>query len=394
MIIPELSRNPITQEVTVSPLAYVRFELYLETSYGLGDYQLLITANLPTDHNGYVQWRFQDYLNDALEADATAPDPDQDTLAYPVTQLRRFYVRWVQTQAYQEPTGNWTQEAERVVILGGVPDEYWPHLDRAELFRNWLTWQPDRRGLAYADRLWLDFCSTRAGVSSITWHVALYAYPNDVLPADQLESTLNVQAGPYAEGPQLVRFLLDFRTIAPVYRMVRFWLTDHNGLELAPVREYYLDPTTLERPKEGRHLLSFRNSLGGWDTLLTKGRYQHQLKTSRNVAELHNENGSSASYPLLNVWRRPTGQLLREVGTGWLTRPELEHLQEFELTREIIEWQENGQDLIPIPVISQSQELLYDQNHPGLVAAVFKYLVARTQHSFLPKAARRGNTRP
>lgn len=146
------------------------------------------------------------------------------------------------------------------------------------------------------------------------------------------------------------------------------WVANQSGARLSEIRTFTLD----EKYRRNRLEFLVGNSLGGFDTLSCLGGHQFEIETNGEVVqknltrEYQVQEGQSYKIGV-------EGQKTITANTGWLTRAQMDYMQEVLLSEEIY----LVDDHVLIPVILTSKKLNYKNDDDRLKG--YKLDFVRTQ---------------
>jgi hypothetical protein len=336
------SKNPVTLEVKAESLETkpnLSFQLgvFLEEDYMSGAFNKKYETEHPARTDGSTDFDVREVLNAYLSSEV--PVFAEDMPKRVSEAFKRFYLQ--HNEVYGEPpvAAPFTQVDTFYVLFGGLSTQefaknvfFETYLDNQKPF---LSWQPKKKETVSQAHEYLHFVVT----NKLHTELQLWArikYKNGVENTVQLRSITGV--APY----EVYRFpagynQLKIGNLLPGEEVSSYTLYLKAGEALASEeRTYKLVP---EAPHQKVYL--YLNSLGGWDTLLAKGRGKTSLRTAEEVIDRELPVGYAYNTRSQEVSSK-SGQLNGNVVIGDLTNAEKRHLIDLAISEQVYEQTASG----------------------------------------------------
>lgn len=349
------SQNPIPFTYgALSPNTSVVVELYMETRHLEGDFRKVAEMEREADGLAVAEFNLADVVNTRL---AAAQEPGFPVLGAAIQHLRqnlsRFYLRVAERSATGTLAG-WQRTNTANVIFGGIPQHVYmdTFLEYQRFHRRFFTWQPAGKKLYEGHHELLHFLVEQKEETQIIANTEFLAGASPV-PVSSITSSIDLTG---FEGEYK---LLSVPVKATGWNAgaTRLRVTMQDSLGNALSESRYFD---LERQPEQVRTFLFRTSLGVYEVLTATGERSDTLEIEEELAE--NTQGERFSFFL-------EGRQSFKVSTGYKSRPYLEYLQEFILSRHKAEL--IGERAQPITV--STKKLDYRADNVGPQGFQFEY---------------------
>lgn len=338
------SGNPITLSLDAGPayrldpttkpaLGYV-CQVWVERVYLSGTFEPVgQELEQPADAAGCTTFEVQELLEPFVAL--LPPALGQAAVQRQDGAFCRFFLRYFERTA--DGDGAITTVNTNYLLRGGL--DYWEAAvgtwfsgyQAANL--PFLTWEPVVKKVLPDQPEYLFFMVPRANVNSFRYFARLTwadGSTTDVLLADRTD-VLRYEVFCLPAGP--AQLDLPAREAAAGQLVVRYTLDvlDEVGAPLSEVRTYLLD----RRPAPVRRYFLYANSLGGWNTLVCRGRAARELATKTSASE----NARAAGYdPLRGDYTisRRTGLPVLKCYTGPRSAAQLVADTDFMLSERVL----------------------------------------------------------
>ncbi|GAB2798708.1 hypothetical protein GCM10027275_50400 [Rhabdobacter roseus] len=239
--------------------------------------------------------------------------------------------------------------------------------------RQFLTWQPNYKRVAYAQEEYLYFLLNFSPAPQqlrlrVQWYQAdgTASGASTVLTLDN-PLLMSVVACPVGAS------VLALPTEAARYDV---WLSNEANKRLSEVRSYWLDDTHTPYDRS----ILFVNSLGGWDTLRLTGQGQRTLTVAQQVADVERPAGAGVDFSELLVVQTE-GEYTLQVSTGYFRSDAaayLRYLDELLLSEEMYLITDKGHR--PLQLLTNSVVDAIDD--ADLVARTFSFRILDTVENY------------
>jgi len=330
------SDNPITLSARVADHAQKDFlrmicQVWYEKDYLSDNYEQLFEAEQPLNGQGETQFNVQSILDSVLQ-----PQLPSLSLQRQDQQFKRFYLRYFERYGNDpEQSGSVTQVQENYLLLGGVSQlEYAQGNFFGNYFQNgpFYTWQPHSKPVYPDQPEYLTFVVNSFDYTEFAVKARLYYIAEDGTESSE-EITLFSQSDvkkyeaycfPVGVG-QL--YLLGY-SCAELDRYAIYCQSGQNVV--SEEREYVLD----YKINPYRRYFIFQNSLGGWDTLVTTGRAEHEVSIRTEALEKYlPPKRSPLAHETDILSRSATPET--SLSAGYKTRAMMAALQDFLVSRTV-----------------------------------------------------------
>jgi len=331
------------------------FKVGVQVVVGAGeDSQVLGEEYLPVDATGSVTFDLHEFFSDNPSTTFSFPEATDNLGILHPESCREYYVRYFE-QYGTPPVPRKIQTAGPFYVLSGglsavqegryrrEGSDFWSKLCYNQYF---LTWQPKVKTV---DRYQIEklFYLVREEYSFIVMRVETYfvgGISTNPVPKCLIENP--VKMGVYEFICTLSVLQLDgWDTEFIDYYEV--WIEDYQVNRISEIRRFYVNQ---EESPFTRYFL-FRNSIGGWDTLRTTGKflsvYEYERSTAIRIPGLEM---NDQDHRLIQT--AVSEEKTYAASTGWLTREQMDWLRDFCLSGEIYEVQ--SQNLIPVVLSSKT----------------------------------------
>lgn len=364
--------QPLWYAVAAPAGAEVVLELYAESQHRAEDFHLVFRIRKRADASGRINFRLDTLLAPLLKAVV----PPASTLATVVcrTPLLSYFVRTATVLATGQSAA-FVTSALRTALRGSLPAErrdidYFAYRLEAYGQPPFLSWQPAGKRITSEQPEWLFWLCPDGGVPVLTVRRS-YARVGGLPPVVEDEA-VNLSAGRGAFAQLLA---IPVRPRAGVASM-SVALYDAFGNAVSPLVTFAMVPAS---PRT--RYLHFTNSLGGFDTLRTEGRFEAVLEGVAERYELPATPLGAAPAAERQAFDVAASRKLK-LATGWLTAAQLRWLQELVLAREIWEWQSGR--LLSIDPAKRQLAYQSDDNPLRGMLLEYDYAFAPTAYANLP----------
>lgn len=347
------SENPVVLKVNVPDHATKDFlrvvcEVWVEQDYLSDAYEKIFEAEQPVDAQGNTLFDMREVLDSYLD-----PQLPGLTLQRQDQQFCRFYLRYFERFGDPVQSGSFTQVQENILLMGGMSElEY----ARGNFFglhfaqKPFYTWQPLEKYVATDQPEYLLFVVNSFDYTSFEV-VARLVYIQDDGSETSSEHVIYSRSGvskyePYLFPVGVSQLHLLGYSCAAQAPLDRYEIFVRSGAQIvSEIRTYILDYSI----HRYRRYFLYQNSLGGWDTLVTTGKAEQELRIETEALErfLPPDHG-----PL----DRPTQVVSRtarpevKISAGYQTKAMMQSLQDFLLARQIYTIEEKNKRLELTPV--------------------------------------------
>ena len=323
------------------------FEVYFESVYGSGDYNRVATMRGFPDQNGeaifdvsHIIWR--EMLGDTASPPLPAFDNDVTVLA---DNLRNYYVRYrEQYDGISDVDRAWVHLGTSSAMLGGIAQALFAEtsfLLGLDADSSLLTWYPDGKTVAPAQPEYLPWYNYTDSTKNVVVELVRYTAAGAQATLFRMESGIDIEPQQTALVPvgydqlninntdvlkytvRLVDETSDYEGGSPVY--------------LSPARTFYVDHDYYEEQR----FLMYLNSFFCPVTLRCIGEHTKEVEVSRQLSEqvLAPDYVSDISQRYQYDYAIEQYFTYR---TGFISRAEMEALQELMAYNEIYEVDSNG----------------------------------------------------
>ncbi len=317
-------------------------------------FDLLAEEFLPVDGSGKATIDIHDFFSDVLSSSFTLPEASNQRSIYHPEMCHSYVVRYFEQSGVPTVFGKISVTEPFYVLFGGLSSiqegrylrqgtDFWSKLCYNQYF---LTWQPKTK--------WVDpwqveklYYLVREEYPVIVMRVETYyqdGLSTNPVPKVIIENPVNM--GVY-------EFILTLDVLQPdawdseYIDYYEAWIEDGQLNRISEVRRFRV---AHETPPFLRHFL-FRNSLGGWDTLRTTGKFQPSYEYDRSMAlRIPELDSTDRSYRLTQT--SVTEQQTFTANTGWLSMEEMDWVRDFCLSGEVYEI--INRQLYPVVLTSKS----------------------------------------
>jgi hypothetical protein len=339
----------------VDPIVRPFFKVGVQVVLGASeDSQVLGEEYLPVDATGAVTFDLHEFFSDSPSTTFLFPEAADNLGILHPESCREYYVRYFEQYGTPPVPRKINTAGPFYVLSGGLSavqegryrregSDYWSKLCYNQYF---LTWQPKVKTV---DRYQVEklFYLVREEYPFIVMRVETYfvgGISTNPVPKCLIENP--VKMGVYEFICSLSALQLDgWDTEFIDYYEV--WIEDDQVNRISEIRRFYVNK---EETPFVRYFL-FRNSIGGWDTLRTTGKfssaYEYERSTAIRIPELEM---TDQDHRLIQT--TVTEEKTYSASTGWLTPEQIDWIRDFCLSGEIYEVQ--GQNLIPVVLTSKT----------------------------------------
>ncbi|MBW6475234.1 MAG: hypothetical protein K0B14_19055, partial [Anaerolineaceae bacterium] len=316
--------------------------------------QILGEEYLPVDVAGSVTFDLHDFFSDSPSTTFSFPEAADNLGIIHPESCREYYVRYFE-QYGTPPIPRKINTAGPFYVLNGAlstvqegryrreGSDFWSKLCYNQYF---LTWQPKVKTV---DRYQVEklFYLVRDEYPFIVMRVETYfvgGISTNPVPKCLIETP--VKMGVYEFICSLSVLQLDgWDTEFIDYYEV--WIEDDQVNRISEIRRFYVNQDEIPFV---RYFL-FRNSIGGWDTLRTSGKFSPIFEYERSTAiRIPGLEMTDQDHRLIQTG--VAEEKTYSASTGWLTREQMDWIRDFCLSGEIYEVQ--GQNLIPVVLTSKT----------------------------------------
>lgn len=248
--------------------------------------------------------------------------------------------------------------------------------DPAARAGKFLTWQPDNKAVLPDQPEYLFFLvNTQPAPMALRLRVE-YTY-TDGTKEDATRLTLNEVTPMTVYCVPVGPVVVDVVGRSKPVRSYTVWVSDGANARLSETRTYRVDSRYVA---QCRYLL-FDNSLGGFDTLVLRGKGAETLTTGRDVAERPTDIDGQAAWAERIVTDARNDREL-SVYSGYLSQAERTWLTELGLARQIF----LVSDRAHVPLVNRSEKYVPEQDDEGLIGRQFLFVYSNQErnHSVLP----------
>ena len=342
------SKNPVLLELEAlslheKPNLSFALDLFLEESYLSENFVLKYSTQHPARIDGTTDFDVREVLNAYLAANVPAFGDTQVRIVR--ESFKRFYLSHAEIYGNPPVQAPSTQVDTFYVVFAGLSDQEYAKNKFFDQYlatqRAFFTWQPLDKDVVKRQHEYLHFVSIDGSVTELHLVVKLKyddgtestqtsirvvnnVKPNEVYRFPVGYNQLNLDA--YANGKGIVSYSvkLSFAGISSQERNYRV-ISDFSHYKI----------------------FLYLNSLGGWDTLLCKGRGKTSLRTREEAIDRELPVGYTYSTRAKEVTSK-TGDKTAEVVIGNLTAAEKRHLVDFAISEKVYEQTASG--YLPVDV--------------------------------------------
>lgn len=342
------SKNPVWLQLQASdPLSKLNLsfkcDVYLEDAYQSESFDMKYSTEHPARIDGSTDFDMQEVLNAFLSSNVPAFGESQPLQV--AEAFKRFYFE--HTEVFGEPPvpAPYTQVETFYVLFGGLSTEefakgnfFTSYLDNQKPF---LSWQPRIKEVVPRQHEYLHYVVCNPDYSELNLHARI-RYQDGTEQEVLLRTVSNVK--PY----EVYRFpagpaQLDLGSINPGQLIDRYTLYLKSANQLASEERTY----RLINEQTHYRIFQYLNSLGGWDTLLAKGRGRTSLRTSEQVIDRELPVNYAYSTRAKEVISK-AGEKKAMVVIGSLTNSEKRHLVDLAISEKVYEQTRSG--YLPVDV--------------------------------------------
>ncbi|AWW32449.1 hypothetical protein DN752_21140 [Echinicola strongylocentroti] len=278
------SKNPVwltlqaADPETKPNLSFV-CEVFLEEDYESENFLNKFESEHPAREDGSTDFNVEQVLNAFL--DAKVPEFGDTEVKMVGEAFKRFYLRYYEKYG-EPPLPDATSQVDTYYILyGGLSEqEFAKHTFFATYLDNqkpFLTWQPNAIPVATDQHAYLHFVCVDEAVNDLILKV--YVYYNDGTSV-----TANVKSITSVKPYELYRFpsgvpQLEIAALNPAKTIHYYELQLFSGAAQVSEKRKF----EVYKPKRHFKKLLFLNSVGGWDSVLCRGRGSQSLRTSEET---------------------------------------------------------------------------------------------------------------
>lgn len=323
------------------------FEVYFERSYGSGDYDRIASLRGFPDANGEVIFDVSHMLYREVQGDlATPPLPAFDNAETVLADnLRNYYIRY--REQYDDiPDLNraWNHLGTSTVILGGISQALYAETDfltSIDATSSLLTWYPDGKTVAPSQAEYLPWYNYTGADASLVVELVRYTSAGAMTTLFRMESGITIPADGTALVPVGYDQLAINNTDVLKYTVrIVDESSDYEGgsaVYLSPERTFYVDHDYYEEQR----FLMYLNSFACPVTVRCIGEHTKEMEVNRQVSEQVLEPDYVSSISQRYQYDYALEQYFT-YRTGFLSRAEMEALQELLAYNEIYEVDSNG----------------------------------------------------
>lgn len=323
------------------------FEVYYERGYGSGSYEKVATLRGFPDSAGeclfdvsYILWR--EMLGDT----ATPPLPDFDNdVTVLADNLRNYYVRYrLQYDDILEADADWIHLGTSTVMLAGISQALFAQtsfLSTLDADNCFLTWYPDGKTVAPSQPEYLPWYNYTDSPKNVVVELVRYTAAGAQSTLFRLENGIDIEPQQTALMPVGYDQLSINNTDVLKYtvRLVDE-SSDYEGgspTYLSPERTFYVDHDYYEEQR----FLMYLNSFFCPVTVRCIGEHSKELEVTRQLSEQVLQPNYVSSISQRYQYDYAIEQYFT-YRTGFISRAEMEALQELLAYNEIYEVDSNG----------------------------------------------------
>lgn len=323
------------------------FEVYFESVYGSGDYNRVATMRGFPDLNGEVIFDVSHILwREMLGDTSTPPLPDFDNdVTVLADNLRNYYVRYrEQYDGISDTDRAWVHLGTSSAMLGGISQALFAEssfLLGLNEENSFLTWYPDGKTVAPSQPEYLPWFNYTDSAKAIVVQLIRYTAAGAQAALYRLESGIDIQPNETALVPVGYDQLNINNTDVLKYTVrIVDESSDYEGGSptfLSPLRTFYVDHDYYEEQR----FLMYLNSFFCPVTVRCIGEHTKEVEVSRQLSEqvLAPDYVSDISQRYQYDYAIEQYFTYR---TGFLSRAEMEALQELMAYNEIYEVDSSG----------------------------------------------------
>lgn len=334
----------------------VLLEVYVERTYGAGDYTLEATLEPVPDADGYMAIDVSNVLEASARTWRAEPlVPVWGTaLPYVADNLRRYYVRYTEQSGAPVTTDDWTLDTTRLVMWGGVAQSLWAegnYLASITSDNSLLTWHPTGRKVPVAGPLWLGWYNYLLDPTQVRLQVKTYSIVDGTLLATTNVYTID------ADVKQSVAFPVDATSLG---------ITTTNVYKYTVRVQYYDDSETWQTASgemtyniddqyfEGERWIQYVNGFGMPEAWRCTGDYSEAANVERDLS-------TRSLLPGAGAFSTETYQYQSDLvpgityRTGYISRAEASTLVEMLVVGEVYEVSAAG--YLPLRVTTNTFEV-------------------------------------
>lgn len=355
------SGNPVWYELysdEAAADATVYFEVKIKFKYL---YESLITlATIPYyPVAGTAKVDIRAILDSKLEYFIPTLAIADDTIQFSDKQVGTFYIETRQiSTAIPDPAFDSDTANQRTVLKGGLNymyhrgNNFFPNYQAISGSNRFLTWRPSACLVSYNERMYLALINAMDGDTQTRAVITTVHFTDGT--SDTVTRTFTQEKGelvfiPSGAAQLGLQALAPAKTIYKWQQQVDF--NPGTGFEpLTEVYEYYLDA----RNDYNELVFSFRNSLGGMDSVRVRGVIETNLAWDYADAMKGVDPDYYTAYaiPAQRFTMTSNEKLAYKGDAGFLTKTQQERLRDMFMVREL--WQELRGKWLPLNLISTS----------------------------------------
>jgi hypothetical protein len=340
----------------------VTLQVFAEYGYKTGAYELVSEHEGLPDENGLMFFDISQVL-DALGRDMVQePAIPLYANAVPVraNNTLRYYVRFREQSGTPVTYQDWTYDAVKIAVLGGVANSIWAeanYLLTLDVSNALLSWQVDGRLISPEERVYLPWHNYTGSAKRVVLEVIAYSvvtgladtadflFESSTILYDAYETAL-IPAWPSALG------ITDTTKYRYTVRVVDADSAYDSGEPeyLSQEREYYINRDFSRTERQ----IMYLNSFGCPECWRCTGEYSKSLEISRSTAQ-------RAIQPGYDQYAADTVQYFTDFNpaltyrTGYVRRADAEVLQEMFLAVSLYDISENG--YVPLRITSNGLDV-------------------------------------
>ena len=336
------SKNPVLLELetvnleTKPNLSFV-LELFLEENYLSEVFSLKYSTEHPARIDGSTDFDVREILNAYLSA--SVPIFGDGQIRMVSEAFKRFYLQHSEVYGTPPVPSPSTQVDTHYVVFGGLSEQehaknkfFKQHLVNQKPF---FTWQPKVKEVVKRQHEYLHFVPIDSTISDLFLVVTFKYADGTEFTQTGIRSINNVKPN------EVYRFPVGYNQLnmdswAYEKEIVSYTVKVSYASFNSEVRTYKVIPD-----QDHYRIFLYLNSIGGWDTLLAKGRGRSRLRTREEAIDRELPVGYTYSTRAKEVTSK-TGELSQEVVIGNLTTPEKQHLIDFAISEQVYEQTKSG----------------------------------------------------
>lgn len=342
------SKNPVwlllkAIDPETKPNLSFKLDAFLEDEYLSNTFSLKYSTEHPARVDGSTDFDMQEVLNAFLSA--SVPGFAEAQPLQVRESFKRFYLQHSEVYGNPPVPAPFTQVDTFYVLYGGLSDQefakktfFKSYLDTQKPF---LSWQPRTKEVVQRQHEYLHYVV----VNPLLTELNLFArikYASGTELSVQLRNVTNVQ--PY----EVYRFPAGYQQLGlqnfnPGQTVTSYTLYLKFGEEVVSEERTY---KVIE--EQGHYkIFLYLNSLGGWDTLLAKGRGKSKIRTREEAIDRELPTEFTYSTRAKEVTSK-TGERTADVVIGNLISGEKKHLVDLSISEKVYEQTKSG--YLPVDV--------------------------------------------